>query len=248
MQPVPEAETRITRIFSLGDWIVLRDAVVQVISLVGEKRELGLALINRYVHEGLLDLALLAPETLTLFGKADCERRTVHAAFRPAEAVWVEPREDGQHFVRHSQFARLTSPTDRQRHAEGGAEPMARAEPLHIELVPPPEPALTTDVGDQAGIVTTAIKAAATKEEDVLPASEVARPKRGRPTKVTPDVEQHIFRLLDHHGLPDPNDPDWSSQANIEEILQERAGLEKTQAREHARRLIDAWRAGKAGN
>jgi hypothetical protein len=119
MQPVPEAETRIARSFSLGDWMLLQTAVIQIISLVGEKRVPGLALINRYVHEGLLDLALLAPDcsTLTLFGKADCERRTIHAAFRPAEGVWVEPREDGQHFVRHSQFARLTSPTDQGRAA-----------------------------------------------------------------------------------------------------------------------------------
>jgi hypothetical protein len=118
MQPVPEAETRITQSFSLGDWMPLQKAVIQIISLVGEKRELGLALINRYVHEGSLDLALLAPNcsTLTEFGKADCECRTIHAALRPAEAVWVEPREDGLHFVRGSQFAKLTSPTD-----QGGA-------------------------------------------------------------------------------------------------------------------------------
>src|SRR6516164_939179 len=110
--------------------MVLRNAVVQLISSVGENRELGLALINRYVHEGLLDLALLAPgcSTLTEFGKADCERRTIHAALRPAEAVWVEPREDGQHFVRCSQFAKLTSPTDQQLYAEGEAEPAAHAE------------------------------------------------------------------------------------------------------------------------
>jgi len=109
--------------------MVLRNAVVQLISSVGENRELGLALINRYVHEGLLDLALLAPgcSTLTEFGKADCERRTIHAAFRPAEAVWVEPREDGQHFVRRSQFAKLTSPTATATAAHprlsGGPEP-----------------------------------------------------------------------------------------------------------------------------
>ena len=122
---MPEAETRITRNFSLGDWMVLRNAVVQLIFSVDEKRELGLALINRYVHEGLLDLALLAPDcsTLTLFGKADCERRTIHAAHRPAEAVWVEPREDGQHFVRRSQFAKLTSPTDQGRTAVAAPMP-----------------------------------------------------------------------------------------------------------------------------
>jgi hypothetical protein len=123
---VPEAETRITRIFSLGDWMVLRDAVLQAISLVGEKRELGLALINQRVHEGLLDLALLAPDgsTLTLFGKADCERRTIHAPLRPAEGVWVEPYEAGQHFVRRSQFAKLTSPADQGRAAV--AAPMSK--------------------------------------------------------------------------------------------------------------------------
>src|SRR5262249_50670700 len=64
--------------------------------------------------------------------------------------------------------------------------------------------------------------------------------------KITPKLEQYIFGLLDHHGLPDPNDPEWSSQANIEEIIQAQSGCEKTQAREHARRLIDLWQAGKA--
>jgi len=92
-----------------------------------------------------------------------------------------------------------------------------------------------------------AIKTAVTKEDGALPASEAARRKRGRPTKITPKLEQYIFGLLDHHGLPDPNDPEWSSQANIEEIIQAQSGCEKTQAREHARRLIDLWQAGKAG-
>jgi hypothetical protein len=110
---VPEAETRITRDFHLGDWVVLRDAVLQVIALVGGKREPGLALINQRLHSGRLDLALLAPDgsTLTLFSEADCKRRTIHAPFNPAEGVRVEPYEPGQHFVRRSHLAELTSPT-----------------------------------------------------------------------------------------------------------------------------------------
>jgi hypothetical protein len=178
---VPEAETRLTRDFYLGDWVLLRDAVLLVISLVGGKRELGLALINQWVHRGLLDLALLAPDgsTMTLFSKKDCERRTIHAPLNPAEGVRVEPYEAGQHFVRRSDLAKLTSPAaDRQLCAEGEAEPAARAkesmpepapavEPelappaeLRVEPVPPPEPAPAADMGDQAGAVTAATETA----------------------------------------------------------------------------------------
>jgi hypothetical protein len=93
--------------------VSLRDAVLQVIALVGGKREPGLALINQRLHSGLLDLALLAPDgsTLTEFSEEDCKRRTIHAPLNPAEGVRVEPYEAGQHFVRRSHLAKLTSPT-----------------------------------------------------------------------------------------------------------------------------------------
>ena len=105
--------------------------------------------------------------------------------------------------------------------------------------------------GEQTGAVAAAIGAAATKEDDFLPASEATRSKRGRRAKMTPELERYIFKLLDHHGLPSPDDPDWSSQADVEKIIQDRAGLGETQAREHAHRLIDTWKARKgeeAGN
>ena len=105
---MPEATANISWLpFDPRDWEQLTPAFGRLRSMVGAHgpkfivNNRAAAFFDRCVHEGLLDLALLAPgcSTLTEFGKADCERRTIHAAFRPAEAVWVEPREDGQHPV-----------------------------------------------------------------------------------------------------------------------------------------------------
>jgi hypothetical protein len=42
--------------------------------------------------------------------------------------------------------------------------------------------------------------------------------RRGRPPKLAWDgiVRQHLFDLLDHHGWPSPDDPEWSNQAAVE--------------------------------
>jgi hypothetical protein len=69
--------------------------------------------------------------------------------------------------------------------------------------------------------------------------------KRGRKPKVTPKVEQEVLALLDYHGAPNPNDPEWRAQAAVEEAIEERAGVSRTQARIHARRLIAEWETGK---
>jgi hypothetical protein len=147
--------------FHLRDWVPLQDAVLQIISLVGGKRDLGLAMINQYLRSGQLELARVAPDlTMTLFSRTDCEHRTVHAPSNPAEGVRVEPYEAGYYVVRRDGLPRLTSPAtpaDRQLYAEGGSEPAARAEesmpgpalavepepappaePRQVEPVPPP--------------------------------------------------------------------------------------------------------------
>ena len=117
-------------IFHPRDWVPLRDAVLQIISLAGEDRVLGLAIVNRDLRNGLLEGALVAPDgTMTLLSRTDWEHRTVHAPHNPAEGVGVAPYEPGRYFVSRASLAKLTSPAtparppDRRRHAEGGSEP-----------------------------------------------------------------------------------------------------------------------------
>jgi hypothetical protein len=69
--------------------------------------------------------------------------------------------------------------------------------------------------------------------------------KRGRKTKITPEVEQKVLAMLDYHGAPNPNDAEWNSQAAVEAVIEELAGVGRTQARIHARRLITEWMTGK---
>jgi len=124
-----EAETRIAQTILPREWTWLRDVVCSVTDFF--KRDLGLVMINRYLHEELLELALVASDgTMTEFSREDRERRTVHAAFFPAEGVWVEPHEDGQHFAR---LAKLPSPATATPPAD---RPMAPAE----ESMPEPAP------------------------------------------------------------------------------------------------------------
>jgi hypothetical protein len=147
--PEPASPAPLT--FHLRDWVPLQDAVLQVISLVGGKRDLGLEISNRYLRSGQLESALVAPDgTMKLFEASDWERRTVHAPHNPAEGVRVEPYEAGHYFVRRAGLAKLTSPatpttpTDRQLYAESGSESAARepkpAPPSpQVEPEPPPE-------------------------------------------------------------------------------------------------------------
>ena len=141
----PEPASPAPPTFHPRDWAPLQDAVLQLISLVGGKRDLGLVMINRYLRSGQLAGALVAPDgTLTLFSRTDWERRTVHAPLNPAEGVRVEPYEAGYYFVRRAGLAELTSPAtpatpaDRQLHAAGASEPAAPAE----ESMPEPAPAV----------------------------------------------------------------------------------------------------------
>ena len=134
-----EAETRIAQTILPRDWTSLRDVVLRVGAFFG--RDLDLVMINRYLHEGLLDLVLVRPDgTMTRFSKEDCEHRTVHAPFNRAEGVRVEPFEAGRYLAR---LAELTSPataippTDR---------PMAPAE----ESMPEPAPPSTLAVSKPA--------------------------------------------------------------------------------------------------
>jgi len=133
-----EAEIRIAQTLLPCDWTPLRDVVLPVISFFGGNRGPGLAISNRYLHEGLLELALVAPDgTMTEFSRMDCEHRTIHAPqLNPAEGVRVEPYEAGQHFARLAKLASpatATPPADRQLPAAERPQASASASP------PPPE-------------------------------------------------------------------------------------------------------------
>jgi len=94
-----EAEIRIAQNILPRDWTRLLKVIPQVTDFFG--RDLDLEMINRYLHEGLLELALVAPNgTMTVLSRSDCEHRTIHAAFNRAEAVWVEPLEAGHYLAR----------------------------------------------------------------------------------------------------------------------------------------------------
>jgi len=136
--PMNEAEIRIAQTLLPCDWTPLRDVVLPVISFFGGNRGPGLAISNRYLHEGLLELALVAPDgTMTEFSRMDCEHRTIHAPqLNPAEGVRVEPYEAGQHFARLAKLASpatATPPADRQLPAAERPQASASASP------PPPE-------------------------------------------------------------------------------------------------------------
>jgi hypothetical protein len=116
-----EAEIRIAQDILPRDWTLLRDVVVKVIAFFGGPYGPGLVMINRYLHEELLDLALVAPDgTMMQFSRTDCGHRTIHAPFNPAEGVRVEPNEAGQYLAR---LAKSTSAADRQLPAADGPEP-----------------------------------------------------------------------------------------------------------------------------
>ena len=128
--------------FHPRDWVPLRDAVLQVISLAGEdvcsasrssigicERAAGIGAGGARRHDdAVLEDGLGAPD-----------RPRSH---NPAEGVGVAPYEPGRYFVSRAGLAKLTSPAtpatpaDRRRHAEGGSEPAARAEEPIAEPAP----------------------------------------------------------------------------------------------------------------
>jgi hypothetical protein len=166
-----EDELKIAQKLLPRDWTPLVDVVLGVGAFF--KRDLDLVMINRYLHEEVLELMLVRPDgTTTRFSKEDCKHRTVHAPFHRAEGVRVEPFEAGRYLARLAESissATTTLPADRQLPAEGETEPAARVEaPMpepvppaesvlapptessRVEPVPPPEPAPAADVGDRA--------------------------------------------------------------------------------------------------
>jgi hypothetical protein len=143
---VNEAEISIAQTLLPRDWTPLRDVVLQTVAFFGGTHGPGRAMINRYLHEGLLELALAAPDgRWTEFSRAECERRTIHAPLNPAEGVRAEPYEAGQYLVRLAKSIPPATPTaaaDRPmaRAEESMSEPVSpvEPEPSRVEPVPPP--------------------------------------------------------------------------------------------------------------
>ena len=144
------------------DLMPLKDIVLQIIDRVGGKREsvYGLKVVNQCLRYELLEL-IRSDGTKVQFS-TDCEHPTVCAApVNPAEAIWVEPREDGCHFVRRPatppappaelpQFpATATPPAGRQ--LSGGPEPSQSPQAQQLSPATPPthvEPGRDVDAAD----------------------------------------------------------------------------------------------------
>ena len=124
------------------DLMRLKDIVLQIIDRVGGKREsvYGLKVATQCFRYELLEL-IRSDGTKMQFPK-DCEYPIICAApINPAEAVWIEPREDGPHFVRRpatppappaeppQSSTTATLPVDRQLPAAGGPDPSQSRQP-----------------------------------------------------------------------------------------------------------------------
>ena len=75
--------------------------------------------------------------------------------------------------------------------------------------------------------------------------------KRGRIRKVDWDgvVKPQVFELLNHHGWPDPSDPEWSSQADVEAEVSTICGvpISESTIRHYTARFMAEWKRAKAG-
>jgi hypothetical protein len=82
--------------------------------------------------------------------------------------------------------------------------------------------------------------------------NKTSLPKKqgGRPPAVSWNdvVKAALFKLLDHHGLPSIDDPEWQNQAAVEravsEIILDKYGFEVAEStvRVHTARLLTEWR------
>jgi hypothetical protein len=166
--------------FHPHEWSTLQDEVLRVIALVGGKRELGLAIVNRDLRSGLLEGTLVAPDgTPTPLSRTDWERRTVHAPHNPAEGVRVEPYEAGYYFVRRAGLAGSTSPAtpaataDGQLYAAGGSEP-SQSPQAEREAAAAPTSDAEIRPEDQLPPTQSADPAPAPKSEDPPALSDIA--------------------------------------------------------------------------
>jgi len=76
--------------------------------------------------------------------------------------------------------------------------------------------------------------------------------RRGRKQKIDWDgfVKSRVFELLDHHGWPDPSDPEWRTQADVEAAMSAICGeqVSESTVRLYTARFMAEWKRTKAGN
>jgi hypothetical protein len=76
--------------------------------------------------------------------------------------------------------------------------------------------------------------------------------KRGRKKKMDWDgvVKPKVFELLDHHGWPDPSDPEWGSQGDVEAQVSAICGeqVSESTVRYYTVRFMADWKRAMAGN
>jgi hypothetical protein len=124
--------------FDPRDWVQLTPAFGRLKSVVaphGPKftaNNYAATYFDRYVHEGLLELILVAPDlTYRRFDAAERQKLTIRVPLNYEEGCSIEPYYDGHWYVRRSDLEKLTAIP---------VTPAARAE---AELVPartPPAP------------------------------------------------------------------------------------------------------------
>jgi hypothetical protein len=149
MLPVTEAVAKIPW-FDSRDWVPLTSAFGRLKSIV-EANDLTATCFNRYVHEGLLELALVAPDgTYRLFDAAERQKLTIRAPLNYQEGCSIEPYHEGRWYVRRSDLDERTAIPSSAARAEAElasarippAEPASTppAEPPRVKPVPPPAP------------------------------------------------------------------------------------------------------------
>ena len=127
------------------DLMPLKDIVLQIIDRVGGKREsvYGQKVATQCFCYGLLELKRSDGRKVQ-FSKTDGEHPIICAAsINPAEAVWIEPHEDGPHFVRRPatppappaeppQSSTTAPPPADRLPAAGGADPSQSQQPQQV--------------------------------------------------------------------------------------------------------------------
>jgi len=137
---VPKAKISIAQI-RRHDLVLLTPAFLRIMSFVG--KALAHAYIKQDLREERLRAVLVASDGTIkrLLEPSYWQQRAVRAPHIPAEGVTVEPYEEGHFFIWGADLDEEYPVTaaDRQRYAEGGSEPAARAEESRLELVPADE-------------------------------------------------------------------------------------------------------------
>jgi hypothetical protein len=76
--------------------------------------------------------------------------------------------------------------------------------------------------------------------------------RRGRKQKIDWDgfVRSKVFQDLDHHGWPDPSDPEWRTQADVEAAVSTLCGeqVSESTVRRYTARFMAEWKRTKAQN